>query len=235
MTDGRHATIGILSAGAPKLGIGRCATAFGRKTGHKIDIAFATAPALRERMERGEAAADILVAPVPHMKDYIRLGQIVPGTDVVVGSVTAGVAARSGAALPDLSSVESFRQALLDADTVLYNTASSGQYIEQLLDRLGLADALASKTERFPTGSAVMVRLSQGSAAREIGFGQITEIRRFGDGVILAGALPEEIGKRTTYAAGLLAEANANQAARALLSFMASDEARRIYAEAGLE
>lgn len=229
------ATIRILSAGAPKLGVGRCARSFAQKTGLDVDVEFATAPALREMIERGDAGADILVAPVPHMEEYTSSGQVVDGTQAAVGAVRAGVAIRAGAQQPDLSSVESLKQALLDADAVLYNTASSGQYIENLLERLGLAAALASKTERFPNGTAVMVRLAQGKAAREIGFGQITEIKRFEDGIELVGPLPEEIGKTTSYAAGLLTAAAAPEKARALLDFLASPEAKRICAEAGLE
>lgn len=235
MTDAQSATISILSAGAPKIGVGRCAKAFSRKTGHEVDLVFATAPALREQLEAGKVTADILVAPVPHMTDYARDGRIVAGTEVVVGSVTAGVAVRKGTPKPDLSSVESFRQALLAADAVIYNTASSGQFVEGMIEGLGLAGALAGKTERVPTGTAVMVRLAEGTAASEIGFGQITEIRRFEDVVTVVGPLPVEIGKKTTYAAGLLAGAAAFEAARALLDFLASPEARRICAEAGLE
>jgi len=235
MTDTKAAAIRILSAGAPKLGVGRCAQAFGQKTGHTADVAFATAPVLREKLDAGEVDADILVAPAPDMEDYVRRGLVFAGTEVVVGTVTAGVAVRKGSPLPDLSSVESFRQALMAADAVVYNTASSGRFVESLIERLGLTEALAPKTERVATGTAVMVRLAEGTAASEIGFGQITEIRRFGDVVTVAGPLPAEIGKKTTYAAGLLTAAGQQGAARALLDFMALPEARRICTDAGLE
>lgn len=228
------AMIRILSAGASKLGVGRCASAFARKTGHKVDVAFATAPVLRERIEKGEVAADLLVAPVALMDDWEAGGQVVRDTQVIVGSVTAGAAVRVGVSSPDISSVEALKVALLAADAVFYNTASSGQHITEMLERLGIADRIGSKVERFPTGAAVMVRLAEGKAACEIGFGQITEIRRFeGGGVSLAGPLPVEVGKKTTYAAGLLP--GAAEPARVLLAFMGSAEARRIYAEAGLE
>ena len=228
------ATIRILSAGAPKLGVERCASAFARKTGHKVDVSFATAPVLRERMAKGEVAADLLVAPVALMNDWVTGGQVEPGTEVVVGSVTVGIAVRVGVSSPDISSVAALKVALLAADAVYYNTASSGQHIAEMLEHLGIADRIEPKVERFPTGAAVMVRLAEGKAACEIGFGQITEIRRFeGGGVSLAGPLPAEVGKKTTYAAGLLP--GAVETIRAVLTFMDSAEARQIYAEAGLE
>ena len=237
--EGTHAmpaTIRILSAGAPKLGIGRCAKTFARKTGHEVDVTFATAPVLRGRIEKGEAAADILVAPVALMGDCVAGGQVVRDTQVVVGSVTAGVAVREGVAAPDISSVEALKAALLAADAVFYNTASSGQHIADMIERMGIGHELAARTERFPDGTGVMVRLAEGKAPREIGFGQITEIGRFvGGGISLVGPLPQEVGKKTTYAAGLLAGAAAAEPARALLAYMDTPEARQIYAEAGLE
>ncbi len=225
-------TITLLSAGAPKLGVRRCATAFGEAAGHAVELETATAPAIRERMEAG-AAADVLVAPVPDMERYAARGLLAAGQPVAIGAVTAGVAVRKGVAAPDLGSVDDLVRALREADAVIYNTASSGRYIEELIGRLGLAAALAAKTERFPTGAAAMQRLAEGSAAREIGFGQIPEIRRFAEGVELAGPLPVAVGKQTAYAIAALAAADA--AARALVAFFATPEARRMLRESGLE
>jgi molybdate transport system substrate-binding protein len=230
------ASIRILSAGAPKLAVRRCADAFTRDTGNEVDIAFATAPVLRERVEGGEAAADLLVAPVALVTDFTAAGLVVEGTAVSIGSVTAGVAVRQGAAIPDVSSVDALVAALLEADAVLYNEASSGQYIAGMIEKLGIAGQIEERTERLPTGAAVMKRLAGGTAPHEIAFGQITEIRRFeGDDVALVGPLPAEVGKKTTYAACLLAGAAAIEPPRALLAFMDGAGARQIYAETGLE
>lgn len=229
-------TIRILSAGAPKLGVGRCASSFSRKTGYDVDVTIATAPVLRERLEKGKVEADLLVAPVALLKDCVAGGKVIRGTETVVGSVTAGVAVREGVTPPDISSVGALKASLLAADAVLYNTASSGQHIADMIERMGIAEQIDSKTERFPNGAGVMVRLAEGKAPREIGFGQITEIRRFeGGGVSLVGPLPIEVGKKTTYAAVLLAGAAAVEPARALLAYMDTAEARQIHAEAGLE
>lgn len=233
--DGQ-AEIRILSAGAPKVGVGRCAEAFGRRTGHRTKFYFSPAPAVREKLMSGRAEADLLVAPTPHMEGYVESGHVVAGSLVPVGAVRAGIAVRDGAMRPDISSVESLKAALLATDALLYNTASSGQYIEEMIEKLGLAEVLAGKTERFPTGADVMVRLAEGTAESEIAFGQITEIRRFtGGGTVLLGPLPEEVGKTTHYTAGLLAGAEAAGPARALLDFMATAEAQRIFADSGLE
>lgn len=229
-------TIRILSAGAPKLGVGLCAEAFARDTGNEVNIAFATAPVLRERVEGNEAEADLLVAPAVLVKNFAAAGLVIGETAVTIGSVTAGVAVRQGSSIPDISSVDALVATLLAADAVLYNEASSGQYIAGMVRSLGIAGQIESRTERLPTGAAVMKRLAEGTARHEIAFGQITEIRRFeSEGVALAGPLPGEVGKKTTYVACLLAGAWATDSARALLAFMDRAIARQIFAESGLE
>ncbi|UCH73389.1 MAG: substrate-binding domain-containing protein [Rhodospirillales bacterium] len=232
----KTATIRVLSAGAPKGGVSACAEAFTRKTGHKVDIVFATAPVLRGRVEGGETGADIVIAPPAAMDAFATAGLIAAAPRVPVGAVRAGVAIRRGATRPDLSSVEGFKKSLLAAESLVHNEASSGQYIALLIERLGLSEALAEKTVVVPNGAAVIAHLQKSTRAYEIGFSQVPEISRFEDeGIELAGPLPEEIGKTTRYEAGLLADAAAPEAARALLQFMASPEAAQLRAEAGLE
>lgn len=225
----------ILSAGAPKGGVGACAEAFAAAGGGAASVEFATAPVLRERVEGGRADADIIVAPVPDLERFEAAGLVVTGTGVAVGAVKAGVAVRAGVPAPDISSAASFERALLAADEIVFNEASSGRYIADLLKRLGLAEALAGRTVRVPTGAAAMEYLAA-SSGTVIGFGQIPEIRRFTEaGVDLVGPLPEPLGKTTRYAAGLLADAAAPEAARAFLAFLASPPARELCTAAGLE
>ena len=130
--------------------------------------------------------------PPTYDAEFEDAGLVRASPRVVVGSVKAGVAVRAGAPEPDLSSVESFKHALLAADSVVYNQASSGLYIARMIEDLGLAEALEAKTVRVPTGAAVFTHLAESDSPAEIGFGQIPEIRRFADkGVALVGPLPE--------------------------------------------
>ena len=60
----------VLSAGAPKGGVSKCAEVFSRETAHRVAYRFATAPVLRAQVEAGEAEADVVVAPVPSMQAF---------------------------------------------------------------------------------------------------------------------------------------------------------------------
>lgn len=226
--------IRILSAGAPKAGVRKCAEAFQAKTGQAFDVEFATAPVLKERVGSGSAAADIIIAPVGALEGFTKAGQAVDGIGAVIGSVTAGVVVRNGAPEPDLASVEAFIQALLKAETLVHNEASSGQYIAKMIEGLGIGDQVAAKTVRVRTGAAVMEYLAASDGAA-IGFGQITEIRLHEKlGVHLVGPLPDAVGKVTTYGVGLLSDASNPHAARPLIDFMISADGKGIFEATGV-
>ncbi|MBT3361539.1 MAG: substrate-binding domain-containing protein [Rhodospirillales bacterium] len=230
MTD-----IRILSAGAPKSGVRKCAEAFAEKTGQAFEVEFATAPVLKERVGAGQANADIIVAPVAAMQVFVDAGQVLAESVSEIGSVTAGVVIRNGAREPDLASVEAFKRDMLAADGLVYNLASSGQYIAKMIENLWIADEVASKTHRVASGAAVMEHLADGPATNIIGFGQITEIRLHEHlGVHLVGPLPEAIGKVTTYAVGQLADATMPDAARPLVDFMVSADGKQIFVATGV-
>ena len=232
---GRPDHIRILSAGAPKEGVRRCAEVFKEKSGADVAIEFATAPVIHERVIGGCANADIVVAPNAAMAGFAEGRQVIADSISVLGSIAAGVAVRDGSPEPDLSGVESFRDALLAVDSLIYNRASSGRSIEAMIDSLGIADAVADKTVRVATGAAVMEYLAGDKRARNIGFGQITEIRLHEHlGVHLVGPLPAEVAKVTTYAAGVFSNASQPERAASLVAFMASPEGKRIFAETGV-
>jgi molybdate transport system substrate-binding protein len=172
--EGEYMPIRVLSAGAPKTAVSRCAEAFESATGQSVEVTFATAPVLRERVEQGTAEADVVVAPVPGMDGFEQAGQVVPGKRVVIGAVRAGVVVRDGAPEPDISTANSLKAAILMADSIVYNKASSGQYIARMMENFGLTDAIRDKITLVANGAAVMKFLAESRAGNEIGFGQIT-------------------------------------------------------------
>ncbi len=229
--------IKILSAGAPKTGVARCAEAFTKKTGIPVVYEFATAPVLKETVGAGECDADIVVAPVAVAEAFEAGGHTVAGSGAIVGSVKAAVTIKNGAMEPDLSTAETLKQAILSADSVVYNEASSGQYIASMIEKMGITEAIAGKVTITKTGSAVMQHLDASSLTNEIGFGQATEIQvqiDKGMNVKLLGTLPQEVEKISTYKSALLTGSAGNQAAKNLLDFMASEEGQQIYKATGL-
>lgn len=230
-------TIRILSAGAPNVGVTRCVTAFQNDTGESVEVTFSTAPMILEKVGAGAAEAELVVAPVNTMDQFLRAGLVAPETVSVIGSVKAAVVVREGTTAPDLSSAASLKQAILAAGSLVYNSASSGQYIETLIFDMGIADAVAAKTTRPDTGAAVIDHLVDAEDGSAIGFGQQTEILRhidLGQPVKLAGTLPAEVENLTSYMAAVLSDAANNQEAQALAAFMGSVAGLKIFKSAGV-
>ena len=153
----------------------------------------------------------------------------------MLGRVGAGVVVRASAPSPDIANIEVLKQAMLNADSIVYNTASSGLYLEKLFERIGIAEQIKAKTTRYPTGEDVMHHIIRGKG-NELGFGAITEIKLFEPkGLKLVGPLPPDIQNYTSYGAALMSNAPSVDAAKAFLKYLATPEAKQIFAAAGIE
>jgi molybdate transport system substrate-binding protein len=224
----------VLSAGAVEPGLHAFAEVTKRETGHSLAIRFNTGPQIAKRLADGEAF-DILISPPPALAQAQKDGQIVADTKTPVGRVGAGVVVKAGAPLPDVSSVDALKRAVLAADAIAYNTASTGIYLDKLFAQLGILDAIKPKTTRYPDGASVMEHVIRGNG-REIGFGAITEIRQFEPkGLKLAGPLPADVQNYTAYEAAVMTAAKNADAARAVLRVLDSPAGRAAFASGGVE
>ncbi len=71
--------------------------------------------------------------------------------DVAVSLV--GIAVKAGAAKPDIGSVEALKAALLQARSIAYSQiGASGVFFAELIQRLGIADAVNAKATIIPSG-----------------------------------------------------------------------------------
>jgi molybdate transport system substrate-binding protein len=228
------AEIKVFSAGAIEPGLVRAIEAFKRASGDTVKVEFNTAPQLARRLAAGDMA-DVLIAPPAALDQQAKDGKVVAEGRATVGRVGAGVVVRKDLPSPDIATSAAFKQIVLGADSIVYNTASTGLYLDKLFERLGIADAIKTKITRYPNGERVMEHLIHGKG-NEIGFGAITEIKLFEPkGLKLVGPLPAEVQNYTTYAAALMTGAPSPQAGKAFLAFLGSAEAKQAFAAAGIE
>jgi molybdate transport system substrate-binding protein len=232
------AELKVLSAGAVEPGLRAAVARYERESGDRVSLTFATAPVLRERAGTPGAASaagfDVLVAPVA-VFDAIAAAGTVRAERPTIGSVGIGVAIRPGAPPPDISTPEALQATLSAAESVVFNRASTGQYMEQMLKRLGLAEAMASKTTQVADGAAVVKHLLQGRG-RELGFAPITEILLHKDqGLVYVGPLPAALQNRTAYQTSLAARPADEAAAARLWRYLTSADAMAAFKAAGVD
>ena len=236
--------LSMLSAGAVEPGIRPALAAFERSSGHTVKIDFAAAPALRAAVRTQRPSADVVVLTQGVLDELNATGAGPASPVAPVGRVGVGVAVRPGVDAPDVASAESLKAALASADSVVFNRASTGLYVDQMLRKLGVFgvfDAVDAKSERLADGASVMRRLLAGRAAHEFGFGAMTEIGLFRDeGLKLVGPLPASLQNYTTYIAlpwpgATPAEPARAEAVAALMRYLQGAEARALFAGAGID
>ena len=228
------ADIKVLTAGAFKPVVTEVVAAFEKQSGHKVTVENDTAGALVKRISGGEAF-DLVVLTPGALDELTKSGKIAAGSTARLARVAIGAAVKRGAPLPDISTVAAFQSTLLAARAVAYIDpaagGSSGIYLTQLFEKMGIADRIKPKAVLVP-GGLVALRLVNDQA--DLAIHQISEILAV-PGAVLVGPIPAEIQNYTVYAGGLSASAKEADAALALLTALKSDSARDIMKAKGLE
>ena len=176
------------------------------------------------RIDAGEPF-DVLVAAPSQIDGLIKAGKIIPESRADLARSGIGVAVRAGAPKPDVSSVDAFKRAVLQARSIAYlKEGQSGVYVAGVLERLGVADAIRSKLT-LPETDIVSQLVGRGEI--ELGIVVITQILTT-PGVELAGPLPAEIQSYITFIGGISANSKSIDAAKELMSVLKSPAAIRI-------
>lgn len=229
------APLKVMSAGAVRSALEELAAEFTRATGQKLDIAFNTVGAHKKKLAAGEKP-DVIILSASAIGELEQAGALVAGSRADLGRTFTGVAVKEGAKLPDISTPEAFKQALLAARSVSYTDpkggGSSGIYLAGLWERMGVADAVNGKTVFKAGGLDVAKAVAAGEA--EIGITFITEILPV-KGVTLAGPLPAAVQNENTYTAAVSAASARREAAQAFVSALTRPAARARLKAAGFE
>ena len=227
------AEITVLSGGAIEPGLHAAAQAFEKQTGHTVKITFNTTPQIRKRVGAGETF-DVVIVPPAAVKDFTAAGKVEAG-GVDIGKVGMGVVIRPGAPVPAISSAEDIKRTVLEAESVVFNRASSGLYFEGLLKKMGIYEQIESKAARYATGAEVMEHVFKGKG-KEVGFGPITEILQWKDkGLRLIGPLPAEIQNLTAYVAVPMSAGANKEVAQTFVRFLGGPVGKPLFVAAGIE
>jgi molybdate transport system substrate-binding protein len=228
------AEVKVLTAGAFKQVVLAVVPEFEKQTGHKVVVDNDTVGGLTKRIEGGDTF-DVAVLTPAAVDELTKKGKIADGSKATLARVGVGVMVKAGAPVPDISTVEAFKRALLVAKSVSYidpaSGGSSGIYVARLLERLGIANDIKPK-EKLKKGGYVADLIKSGEA--ELGIHQISEIVPVKE-VTLVGPLPAEIQNYTTYAAGVGAGAKDGEAAKALIRFLSGPAAAAVLKEKGMD
>jgi molybdate transport system substrate-binding protein len=216
------ADLKVISAGAVRGLIAQIIDDYSRQSGQKFDFTIGTTGQLRNIIASGQHA-DLIIVSTPLMGELEKTGKLLPGSRADLGRVGIGVTTREGAPVPDVSTPEAFRRALIAARSVAYTDpaegGTSGIYFAGLAERLGIADVIKPKAVLTKGGREAAIEVAEGRAEMAIVF--ISESMAV-KGVKLAGPLPPPLQDYSVYAAAIPASSTDSAAARAFIGALTS-------------
>lgn len=174
---------------------------------------------------------DVVILSREGLNGLIAEKRIAAGTDVDLATASLGVAVRSGAAKPDVGSVEAFKQLLLKTKTIAVPGSTSGIWLKtNLFPRLGVADKI--NVNMTPRGAGATAMVAAGEA--DIAVMPISEIVH-AKGVDLAGVLVPEIQFVQTFSAAIVAESKKVEEGKKLIAYLASPNAFETIKKTGMD
>jgi len=210
------------------------APTFESASGHKLKIEYATAEVIEKKVAADEEI-DVAILTKPRADKLVREAKIVGGTATTLARAQIGVAVKKGTPKPDISSVEAFKKALVNAKSVAFadpaSGATSGQYLAELVEKLGISAELKPKTRLVTVNVGEVVQ--RGEA--EVGLQPIPLLMEV-QGIDIVGPPPAELqSPDLAYVAGSPFFSEQPVAAKALIDFLADPKAAAVYKAKGLQ
>ena len=205
---------------------------FEAASGHRVVVKYDLAANIRRQVEAGETF-DVAIATPPVIDALITQGQIAADSRTSLAQVGLAIMIRRGAARPDVSTVDAFRRALLEATSVAYaREGASGVAGAALVQKLGIAEPVKAKSQLTESGEAVGVAVTSGKA--QFGVLPVSEILPVTGADVLA-PFPAGAQSYIQMVGGISARAPQRAAAQALVAFLAAPAADAVVKQFGME
>ncbi len=202
--------------------------------GNQLTVVYSTIAELKKRIEAGETA-DVMLLSRPALEDLQTQGKVAKGSVVNVGKSYVAVGVRTEAPSPDISTTEKLKAALLATKSISYadpaKGGASGVYFAKVLDRLGIADQMKSKTVLVP-GAQAGELVAKGEV--EMGVAQASEIASV-PGAKVVGPLPGDLNSEIIFAAGVGATTKDPAAAKSLIDLLTGPTGAAVLKSKGMD
>ena len=227
-------TVTSIAGGAPKPVFDRLGPLFERRTGNKLNALYDTMSGIAGRVAAHEAF-DVLVMPVPLIEAYVKDGTVMAAGRAALANIGLAVGVKAGGDVPDVSTSDKLRAALLAARMVVHappTATPSGAQSDKIIKELGLEQVLAGRVVHRAGLAGGVTMIANGIDV--IGIFPKSEIVA-GPGVALAGAPPSPLQLNITYGAGVVAASPAQGAAAEFIKFLVEPENRKVWTACGFD
>ena len=185
-----------------------------------------------ERLNAG-AEIDVIVLNQEDMERQVAAGLIRPESVINFVRDGYGMGVRKGAPIPDVSTPDKFREALLNARAIGRRfpdpEGNSGRIVELFIDNLGILPQVQEKTVFIDNSSEALV-----SGEVDVVLWSYTEVLR-AEAMDGAGSFPPELSEYVTQAVAIPSSSENVADAQAFINFMTSPEGGAILNRWGME
>ena len=223
------AELRILAGGSTTGWLNELSPQFERATGHKLTIHFDSTPNLIKQAT--SAPFDLGVVPVDVFRNAEAKARFASGPTIDIARVGYGVIVRAGAPKPDIGTPDALKKTLLDAKSIPYLPASAaGAYVTSVFERLGIADAVKTKTVAQTSPGDIAKAVAKGDA--ELGVFLINVLTA--PGVEIVGPFPGELQNDLVFTAAVAADTKHADAAKAFIAFLRTPDAAAVIKAKGM-
>jgi molybdate transport system substrate-binding protein len=224
------AELKVLAGGAMTGPLKELATQFESASGNKVVYRFGTTPELIKLATTG-GPFDLGVVPREVFKDAAAQAKFASGRTIDIARVGLGVAVRSGAPKPDISTPEGLKQTLLKAQSIATIPASAaGAQVLRVFDSLGISEAMKAKTKAQLGPAQVVEAVAKGDA--ELGVFLINVLTA--PGLDVVGALPASLQQEVIFTAAISAETKEAEAAKQFINYLKTTGASAVIRASGM-
>jgi molybdate transport system substrate-binding protein len=205
---------------------------FERSSGDKVVLQFEPSTQLRKRIDAGEPF-DLVIMTTALVDDEIKSGKLVSDGRTFIAKSGLGVSIRSGVKKPNIATVDAFKRALLDADSITFaQQGASAQPFEVLVAKLGITSQLRPKYNLRNTASEVGEAVASGVVA--LGIAPVSEILPV-RGVDLVGPFPKEVQSYVEMTGAVSTGAKEKDEAKKLLAFLVAPANLQVFTAKGMQ
>jgi molybdate transport system substrate-binding protein len=224
-------TLLLFSSNSTRAVLAELLPQFEHATGIRVNTSYDPALVMLKRIDDGETA-DVAILGQSAIDALANSRKILPESRRTLARCGVGIGVRAGAPKPDVSSTAAFKAALLAAKSIAHTTrGASGIHFTAVAKRLGIADEIRAKAVANQ-GGLIGELVVRGEA--ELAIQQIPELLAV-PGVELVGPLPQELQSISVVVAGIFSGTRHAESARALIDFLATPAATRVFRAKGLE
>ena len=228
------ATVTSIAGGAPKSVFDKLGPVYEQRSGNKLNALYDTMSGIQGRLAKHDNL-DVLLMPVAMLDALEKDGTILSAGRAALANIGLGVGVKTGGKLPDISTPDALRRALVAALTVVHappTATPSGAQSDKVIKQLGIAEAMTGRVVHKAGLAGGVAMIANGEA--DIGIFPKSEMVNV-DGVTLVGSLPGDLQLNISYGAGVVAASRVAAAATGFIQFLIEPESRKVWAACGFD